>query len=132
MSEYEQMEEIVARAVAETNAALRKHGTYDRCECTLNFEKNSQLATDGMKVALVLSIQAFYNSVAGELPPKVARECFDAFYTELQNSINSVGIIADKQNREEQLVEQMETMIHNANEALRRMGFKQEQRIKYL
>lgn len=128
----ERMEELVQRAVAETNAAFQRHGTYDRCECTLNFEKNSQLATDGMKVALVLSIISFYNAVTDKLPPKACRQAFEEFYDDLRRNIDKVGIITDRQNRERQIVEQMEEIICGSNEALRRMGFGPEQRKKYI
>lgn len=128
----ENMEALVQRALKETQNAFKQHGTYDRCECNLNFERNSQLATDGMKVALVLSIQAFYNAVGDKLPPKVCREAFDEFYDCLKNSINSVGKVTDHQSREAELVEQMDLMIYHTNEALRRMGIPKERFKKYI
>lgn len=118
------MSEIMERCLAETIRAYGgSYGIAKQGETRLNYISKAKYVEDAFKVAGVLMLAPYYNSLVGKVKPEVLKQSFEEFYDGLMRNFNSFGKVKDEERFSEETRDYLDELFARSRRVLKMMHY---------
>lgn len=118
------MSEIMERCLTETIKAYGgSYGIVKQNETRLGYISKAKYVEDAFKVAGVLMLVPYYNSLVGKVKPEVLKESFEEFYDGLMRGYNSFGKVKSEDRFSEEARDYLDDLFGKSRKVLKMMHY---------